>query len=164
MLRKYFVFTQVLVKSYEMFGKYSRKFCDLPWKLCLILYLDTLRLTCWLCFAPVSHPKSESQIVKVQSDRIFGSIFQTSNFSAIQRQSQAHYINIDLHKFGISLPCSAIYFFYVQDLGMYGTIHILCQHIFGPFLTHPLCQHKYSTECQQKWPFPKPKHPVHMLT
>ena len=23
-----------------------------------------------------------------------------------------------------------------------GTIHILRQHIFGPFLTHPLCQHK----------------------
>ena len=31
-----------------------------------------------------------------------------------------------------------------------GTIHILRQHIFGRFWNHPLCQHKYSTERQQK--------------
>ena len=31
-----------------------------------------------------------------------------------------------------------------------GTIHLLRPHIFGPFMTHPLCQHKYSTLHQQK--------------
>ena len=30
--------------------------------------------------------------------------------------------------------------------------------------THPLCQHKYSTECQQKLPFSEPIHPVLLLT
>ena len=37
-----------------------------------------------------------------------------------------------------------------------GTIHILRQHIFGPFMTHPLCQHKHSTLRQQKMSFFKP--------
>ena len=38
-----------------------------------------------------------------------------------------------------------------------GTIHILRQHIFGLFEpTHPLCQHKYSIENQQKSPFSEP--------
>ena len=45
-----------------------------------------------------------------------------------------------------------------------GTIHILRQHNFGLFLTpaypHPLCNHKYSTERQQNWPFSRPTHPV----
>ena len=35
----------------------------------------------------------------------------------------------------------------------FGTVHILRQHNLGLFLTHPLCQHKYSTECQQNWLF-----------
>ena len=29
-----------------------------------------------------------------------------------------------------------------------GTIQILRKQYFGLFLTHPLCQHKYTTECQ----------------
>ena len=41
------------------------------------------------------------------------------------------------------------------DYGL-GTIHILRQHIFGLFLPHPLCQHKYSTQRQQNWPFSRP--------
>ena len=44
------------------------------------------------------------------------------------------------------------------DYGL-GTIHILRQHIFGLFLTHPLCQHKYSTQRQQNWPFSRLTHP-----
>ena len=39
------------------------------------------------------------------------------------------------------------------DYGL-GTIHILRQHIFGLFLTQ--CQHKYSTQRQQNWPFSRP--------
>ena len=34
-----------------------------------------------------------------------------------------------------------------------GTIHILCQHMFGTFSNPPIFQHKYCTEHQQKWPF-----------
>ena len=41
-----------------------------------------------------------------------------------------------------------------------GTIPILYQHIFGLFLTHPLCQHKYNTERQQKWSFSNLTYPV----
>ena len=37
--------------------------------------------------------------------------------------------------------------------------------IFWTFLDdHPLCQHKYSTECQQKWPFSELTQPHIMLT
>jgi hypothetical protein len=35
------------------------------------------------------------------------------------------------------------------ELQVIETIHILSQHNFGVFVTHPICQHKYSTECQQ---------------
>ena len=35
---------------------------------------------------------------------------------------------------------------------------------FWTFLIHPLCQHKYCTECQQKWPFSDPTHRVLLLT
>ena len=38
-----------------------------------------------------------------------------------------------------------------------GTIHVLHQH---NFLTHLLCQNKYSTERQQNWPCSRPTHPV----
>ena len=44
------------------------------------------------------------------------------------------------------------------------TIHILRQHSFGLFLTHPLNvlnQHKNSTEHQQNWQFSWPTHPIH---
>ena len=45
-----------------------------------------------------------------------------------------------------------------------GTIHILRQHMFGLFWTHPLYQHKYCTKRLQKEPISEPLHPFHMLT
>ena len=36
------------------------------------------------------------------------------------------------------------------------TVHILRHHNFGLCLTHSMCQHKYSTERQQKLPFSDP--------
>lgn len=45
-----------------------------------------------------------------------------------------------------------------------GTIPLLRQHIFGLFMTHPLCHHNYSTECQQKLTFSYATLPVLLLT
>ena len=50
-------------------------------------------------------------------------------------------------------------FIFVGEKICFGTIHILRQHIFWHFLTHPLCQHEYSTERQQNCPFSRPTHP-----
>ena len=62
------------------------------------------------------------------------------------------------------LPIFVIIFAEILLLLLLGVIHILRQHNFRLFLTHPLCQHKYSTECQQSWPFCRPTHPVLWLT
>ena len=61
------------------------------------------------------------------------------------------------------LPIFVIIFAEILLL-LVGAIHILRQHNFRLFLTHPPTTYvsinsKYSTECQQRWPFCRPTHP-----
>ena len=64
---------------------------------------------------------------------------------------------------------SQYYKFGIKNLNTLETIPILRQHIQRLFLTHPLCQHKYSTERQQKLLFSEPtqsfcfKHKIGMV-
>ena len=48
----------------------------------------------------------------------------------------------------------------VKQLLPKGTNHILRQHILVLFWTHPLCEHKYSTEREQKWPSYESTHSI----